>query len=138
MKNVFQIVDDIVFKAPAPYKLGASDEFNPYMVQRWISMESPESCDMVNLLYNRRQTGFADNQMVHDYLRLVLPKRSRHKISYLKKEKITEKSKNDAAITLAASVLEISKKEVMELVKLRPDMLESYAEDKSKVMVKES
>jgi len=137
MKTTFNIVDDILFKKPDQYTLTNSDEFSPYMVQRWASMESPEICTLLNSVYNQRQTAFPDNQMVYDYLKALLPKKRWRKLIYFKKEKkVGDASKEETALTLAASVLELSKAEIREMLEIFPNILDEFKEETSKVMKK--
>jgi hypothetical protein len=56
---------------------------------------------------------------------------------YFKKEKkVGDASKEEVALTLAATILEVSKAEIREMLEIFPNILDEFKEETSKVMKK--
>ena len=71
--------------------------FSPYTVQRFISMLSPEICEIVNEVTNKRLSTLTKKQF-YRLLLIVIPKQNKSYIKYFKKEKedfnLTDKQKS--------------------------------------------
>ena len=128
MKTVFDIIEDITYKKPK-YTLLPSDDCPPFMVQKWLSFVDPAYCNLMNELYNMRSGGFIDNQQFYDFMKCVIPKKYVGKIKYIKKTKKIDESKQDGVIGELANILEISRKEAREMIKLDSSILDLYKDD---------
>jgi CRISPR/Cas system-associated exonuclease Cas4 (RecB family) len=134
MKTVFDIIKDITVLKPK-YQLLPSDDFVPYMVQRWLSMVHPSYCSLMNDIYNDKISAFMDEQQLYDFLKCIIPKKAANQIKYIKKSKAAEKSKHENVIEELANSLELSKKEVMEMLSICPEILDE-AKEKERVLKK--
>lgn len=128
MKTTFEHISNIINKKE-DYLIKDGDEFSPYMIQRWISMISPEMAYVVNELTNSISPAMQDKQMWHDYFLTVIPKIGYKKISYIKKPKSTPPKD----VVDLARRLEISCREAQELINLDASILIS---DKSVEVLK--
>ena len=113
MKNTFDIIDNIINKKEQ-YSISPDDDFVPYMIQRWISMISPEMAYVINETSNTHFAAMQDKQMWNDYFLTTIPKIGRKKIKYLKKDK----PKHSQDIKDLAQMMEISCRELCELLEL--------------------
>lgn len=113
MKNTFEHINNLINKKEQ-YTITSDDDFVPYMIQRWISMVSPQVAFVLNETSNSQFSALTDKQMWHDYFLTVIPRLGYKKIKYLKKEKqevskdISEfASKNEISIREAKEILDI-------------------------------
>lgn len=123
MKTVFELLRDIHFDK-SDYKLAPDDEFNPYMICRWISMVSPVYAAIINQIYNENYKAFSDKQMLFDYLKIVLPKKNIFKVDYIKKQ-TAKIDKNDASLDelkYLADVLEIPIHKLKDILRYNPEI----------------
>jgi len=121
MKTIFNLMDDIFFKKPE-YVIQTDDQFDPYMVQRWISMHNPTYAHFINEIFNKRHEAFEDSQMLYDFLKLMFPKKHMGFPKYIKKETKSEPSKNVSVIEDLATSMQISKREVKMFLELFPEI----------------
>ena len=121
MKTIFNLLDDIFHKKP-DYLLQDDDQFDSYMIQRWISMQNPTYAHFVNEIFNKRHEAFCDDQMSFDFLKKMFPKKFMGFAKYIKKETKTEPSKNAIVVEDLAKTLQISKREVKAFLELFPDL----------------
>lgn len=128
MKSIFDINDDLTYNKP-DYKLSPNDECVPYMHQRWLSFIDPVYCHLLNEIYNMKVAAFTDNQQFYDFMKCILPRKKAFKIKYIKKTKVTADPANEDAVEELANILEISKKEVREMLSINKDVLKSFKED---------
>lgn len=121
MKSIFDVLKDITHLKPT-YQLTPSDEFAPYMVQRWLSFIHPTFCNLINSVYNDKINAFSDNQQLYDFLKCIIPKKTINKINYIKKAKNVEDSKHEGIIEELANSLELPKREVRTMISLFPEI----------------
>lgn len=138
MKSIFEHIDNII-NLKIPYTIIEGEEFSPYILQRWISMISPEICNFINETSNSQYSVISDKQKFHDYLLSVIPKIGRKKIQYIKKEKQNslEQNKEDI-IKEYAKRLEISYRELKSILELDPNFLSNRFNNKQIEIYKKS
>lgn len=92
--------------------------FSPYTVQRFISMLSPEICEIVNEVTNKRLSTLTKKQF-YRLLLIVIPKQNKSYIKYFKKEKedfnLTDKQKS--TVDFLCSKYKLSYREVKTYIK---------------------
>jgi len=129
MKTVFELLTDIHYNKP-DYALSKSDQFSAYMICRWISMVSPEYCVVINEIYNKKWDAFMDDQMIFDYLKLVLPKRKIYGTKYIKRSKpVTSKKTDDAIIKHIATMWQRTTDEVKNILQFYPEAIKDWEVD---------
>ncbi len=60
-------------------------QYNPYLVNRWISMNDGESANLINETTNKLNYLGNDREMHYKMLLNVLPKKQYNRINYIKK-----------------------------------------------------
>ena len=98
MNTIFDYINDVLFHKKGN-KLDNIDDYgqyNPYMINRWLSMYSPSVATIIN------ETNF---------LVKVMPKQKPYRIRYIKKVK-SEKDETSEVISFLSESLEISKREI--------------------------
>lgn len=125
MTNIFTILKD-VFQTKSGNlsdELDFNESFNPYIFQRWITMESTESAHIANETTNKIWNGLEDNQEMWYKLYITLiKKRNFKKIPYIKRAKMVTNEKKDLEIAQLAKQHNISQREVKEYL----NMIESH------------
>jgi hypothetical protein len=91
--------------------LEENNEFVPFLIQRWLSMHSPEVAYIVNETTNRYWAAMGDKQDWYNMLMTQLPRVKFKKLQYIKKPKETN-NKDDDLIKRLADNMEISQREV--------------------------
>jgi hypothetical protein len=112
---MFEYLNKILFKTKTPdtTNLDENSEFQPYLVQRWCSMYSPEVTILLNQTSNTHWSTLQGNTEWFNYLHGVIPKTRFKRISYIKKKKDTEsKTVQKQTVQKVANNLEISSREV--------------------------
>jgi|TARA_R110002020_G_C15786802_1_gene729764 hypothetical protein len=118
MNNIFSFINDIIFgkKGDVIENVEDEDQFNGYLVNRWVSMYSPENASIINETTNKYFNVFDSKKEWYEYLVKIIPKGSPGRIHYIKKEK-REKVKNyDEIVKFLAKKFEISKREVQQYI----------------------
>ncbi len=118
MNNIFSFINDIIFgkKGDVIENVEDEDQFNGYLVNRWVSMYSPENASIINETTNKYFNVFDSKKEWYEYLAKIIPKGSPGRIHYIKKEK-REKVKNyDEIVKFLAKRFEISKREVQQYI----------------------
>ena len=119
--NIFSILYDVIH-----YKRGDvletiedEKELSIYMLQRWLSMYSPEFANIVNCSSNVLWRGLDNKQQWYKLFLTVIPKSSVKRFAYLKKNTKAKKEKevDDEYTGYLAEHLEVSQREVKELIK---------------------
>jgi len=100
-------------------------------------MVSPVYAALINDLYNTQHKAFEDTQMVYEYMKTVLPKKYIGKVNYLKKGVEKKKAgKEEEFVERMAKVMQISKREVRELLALYPEAIKEMKEEEVKMYKK--
>jgi len=118
MSTIFDFIEATIFTKNKALLQSSDDEkeFSPYMVNRWLSMYSPQMCNVVNETTNRYSTVFDNKKDLFDFYVSVLPKVSFKKISYIKKS--AKEDKEFKYTDLIAKTRQTSQREVIECAKL--------------------
>lgn len=101
----------------------STDNFNPYLVNRYISMYHPKLCMFINETMNNYDLiqGLDDSEVLYKTYRAVIPKAPYRFIEYIGRGKSKTQAKNnisDDDIKQFAELLEISTREVRQYLKL--------------------
>lgn len=112
---MFDFLNKILFKTKAPdtANINESSEFQPYLVQRWCSMYSPEVAILLNQTSNKHWPTLQNNMDWFNYLYGIIPKTKFKRINYIKKKKDSEtKQTQKQTLQKVANNLEISSREI--------------------------
>ena len=123
MKNtIFDYVNAILHNKDSSVFDNVDDDstFSPYMINRWISMHSPEMANMVNQTTNKYVNIFNTKQEFFNFYVSVYPRLRQKRISYIKKTKAEKEKEEDEILPLIAKAQEMSLREV----KFNRDMVE--------------
>ena len=113
MRTIFDFINDILFqkKGDKLDDIESESQYNPYMINRWISMYSPQMANIINLTTNRLYSAFPTKRENYRFLVHFLPKVRFKRTNYIKK--ITkDKEATDDSINILAKNLELSKREI--------------------------
>jgi hypothetical protein len=116
---MFDYLNKVLYKTKGPdtSNIQESEEFVPFMIQRWSSMYSSDIACLINETSNRHWPVLTDKELWFNYLHAVIPQCRFKKIAYIKKKKDTEeKTKNKINVHKVASNLEISSREVNQYI----------------------
>ena len=108
------------------------DNFVPYLVQKYLSGASPQLCNLLNSVLNNRLLDWRDDQAIFDFLKCVLPKSKTDYFKYFGKPSDKKTTKVDVAAI--SDALEISKKELLEMIECFPELEETMVEQKEKIL----
>ena len=113
MNTIFDYINDIIYHKKGNLLSNVEHEsgYNPYMINRWLSMYSPQIANIINLTSNRLYSVFQTKKESYDFLMKILPKCAPRRINYIKKVKKDKKEEIDV-VELLASSLELSKREI--------------------------
>lgn len=107
---LFDHLKNILYQKEAEV-LEDDNDFVPFLIQRWLSMHSPEVAYIVNETTNRYWMAFAEKQDWYNMMMAQIPKVRFRKLNYIKKPK-DENNKEDDIINRIAENMEISRREV--------------------------
>jgi hypothetical protein len=93
-------------------------QFNPYIIQRFLSMQSPMMCDIVNQTTNPKM-GVLDKKQLYLLMLSVVPRLRSTSFKYIKKEEtgILLNEKEKKAVDLLAQRYKLSKKDIEQYIK---------------------
>jgi 2-polyprenyl-3-methyl-5-hydroxy-6-metoxy-1,4-benzoquinol methylase len=118
---LFDFIKDIVCDKKGDL-LNQSDNhafFNSFLIQRFLSFNSPNFCYILNSTINKK-INLLDKKQVYNFLIAVTPKQTKYFSKYIKNEKneqvFTENDKK--VIDYLSKKNKISKKEVIEYIKI--------------------
>ncbi len=118
MTNIFTIINDIIFgkKGTILENVEDEDQFNGYLVNRWVSMYSPDNARVINETTNKYYNVFDTKREWYDYMVKIIPTGSPGRIHYIKKEKRKEVKNYDEIVKYLAKRFELSKREVQQYI----------------------
>jgi len=118
MNNIFSFINDIIFgkKGDVIENVEDEDQFNGYLVNRWVSMYSPENAKIINETTNKYYNVFDSKKEWYEYLVKIIPKGAPGRIRYIKKEKRDKVKNYDEIVKFLAKRFEISKREVQQYI----------------------
>jgi hypothetical protein len=110
---LFDLLDRLLFsKKPIDINIG-DEAVHPYIINRWISMYSPQMATVINSTGNWLYSVFDNDQVAYfKFLQRFLPRVQNKRIYYIKKEKKGPVTEEDDNIKLLASNLELSEREI--------------------------
>ena len=113
MSTIFDFLNTIIFDKNNEITIEEND-FNLYMVNRWLSMYSPDMANVINETSNKYGQTLAIKEDQFKFLLNMLPKQRKKHIAYIKKIKESKSTKEEAIdiTALIAKKMEISKREV--------------------------
>lgn len=132
MKNTFELLDNIL-RDKKDYQLMPCDDFNSWLIQKYISFHSPNYAYLVNELSNRWFLTL-DDQQKFDLLKLILPKTGKTKIKWMAPKK--EKKSSPTKLNEVANLLQISRRELQDMLEVCPDFLDEFADGEEKIFKK--
>mgnify|MGYP003628700600 CR=1 FL=1 len=116
--TIFDFLNDILFTKKDNFT-NADDEtqYNQYLVNRWVSMHSPECAQYINNTVNWLYSVFDNKRDHYRFLKSVIPKVKYKHIPYIKKVKVDNTDNNsEDNVALLAQSLELSQREVKYLL----------------------
>jgi len=93
------------------------NDFQPYIVSRWLSMHSNVYTYVLNETTNRLYPAIQNKDMWYKLLTSIVPKDKYRYIKYIKKEK-KEKHADEDTIAFLATNLRLSKREIKEYIQI--------------------
>lgn len=119
--SIFTYVNDILYNknGKALKKKEMESDFQPYMVQRWISMHSAKNAHILASTTNKVYKSLDNTEQWYKLFLSIVPKSRFKKYRYIKKTVKKETAKVadlEAAIAQVALTKEISKREVRQYV----------------------
>ncbi len=114
--TIFDIINSIIFNKNKKCITSVDEEnaFVPYMVNRWLSMYSPDLALVSNKL-NKYLGVFQDKRDLLALFQTCFPLSKQKRIQYIKKKKLTEENINEKIPLIAAS-RELSKREITQYI----------------------
>ena len=111
--TIFDQIGDVLFTKKKKCLDNIVDEgdYSPFMVNRWISMYSPEYCVLINNTVNWMHPVLETKTDHYKFIHAVLPKAKWKRINYVKKKK-PDDSEQKQDVSALASTLELSEREV--------------------------
>lgn len=131
MRTIFDYINDIlVFKRGNLLdNIDNESTFNPYLINRWISMYSPEYCNVINITTNRLYSIFETKQQQYNFLVSIIPQTHQKRINYIKKQKPDNKQQSyKVAIKKLAEAVELSEREINDYVETGLINIQDYVE----------
>jgi len=117
--GIFDFIKDILYKKSGTLldKSEEEHDFQPFMVQRWLSMHSNLNVKILNATTNKLYKGIDDKPAWYKLFITTLPKAKYKRFKYIKKVSSKKKKSDlDDAITMIAQNKQISKREVKEYI----------------------
>lgn len=115
---MFNYLNSLLYKSKVDIaSINESNDFQPFLIQRWCSMHSTAISTLINETTNRYWPVLEDKHTWYVALDTVIPKSRFKKITYLKKNKKEIDVKEKEYIAKIASTLEISSREVINYIR---------------------
>lgn len=88
--NIFDAIDTIAFskKTVPPDSVDMQSTWQPYMVNRWLSMLDGSAATIINATVNKYHQVFANKQDYLQFMTQVMPRYRKQKIQYIKKMQV--------------------------------------------------
>jgi len=112
---IFDFLKDIVYRKKGNLLENPENEqeFDPYMLQRWLSMHSPNMAKLLNATTNRLYSVYDTKQEWYKIYLATIPKTYSKRIKYIKKVKKEKgKKEEEDIISFIAKSKQMSKREV--------------------------
>jgi len=125
--TIFDFISNILFTKKQKFldNIDSASEFSPFILNRWISMYSPEIVPLCNAI-NRYLGVFENKTELYSLFFSVFNKQPSKKINYFKKNKEQKQENNDLDLyKKIANSKELSFREIKEYVELYKDIAKS-------------
>jgi len=112
VNTLFTYLNNIIHYKRVDRSVESDSMYNQYMINRWISMYSPQAATIVNHTTNTYWSVF---QSKYDHLKFisgVIPKSKIYRINYIKKSKKDEGDESTEIVDFLSKKLELSKREI--------------------------
>jgi len=112
---LFDFLKDIVYRKKGTLldNPESEQEFDPYMLQRWLSMHSPNMAKLLNATTNKLYSVYDTKQEWYKIYLATIPKTYSKRIKYIKKVKKEKgKKEEEEIISFIAKNKKMSKREV--------------------------
>ena len=88
--NIFEAIDGMAFskKMHATENMEAESSWQPYMVNRWLSMLDASAATIINETVNKYHQVFSNKQDYYQFMVHVLPHYRKQRIHYIKKTQV--------------------------------------------------
>ena len=118
MITIFDFINDILSakKGNLLDNVDTESSFNLYLINRWVSMYSPEYATITNNTVNWLYPIFDTKQEQYRFLLNILPSTYRKRINYIKKIKKPSQNKGVDTVAMLATNLELSKREINDYI----------------------
>jgi hypothetical protein len=115
--TIFDVIKDILFtkKQSCFTAVDEENEFVPFLVNRWLSMYSPDVALTSNII-NKYIGTFENKRDLYSLFMAIFPKVPSKKINYFKKNKESKDNKETEVITLIAKNKELSQREIVDYI----------------------
>ena len=131
MRNSADFVRDIITN-PEISPITPTDNFAPFLVQKYISGISPAHCNLINTVLNGKLGEWRDPQEIYNLLKILLPKNK--EVSYRYFGKASDKKEYKVDIEALAESLELPKKEIIEMLNYFPELEKELIDEKEKIL----
>jgi len=114
---LFDTLNDILIskKGDQLDNIDNEKEYSGYLINRWLSMYSPNLAIIINETVNKYYNNFITKKEHYKFLCKIIPNSSRKKIEYFKKDK-AENQIDDKIIGFLAKNMQLSKREIYQYV----------------------
>ena len=112
MNTIFTHLNNIIHYKKVDPSIESDNAYNPYMINRWVSMYSPQMATIVNHTVNTYWTVFTSKHQHNKFISGVIPKSKIYRINYIKKSKKDKSDTVSDIIEYLARKLELSEREI--------------------------
>jgi len=112
MNTVFTHLNNIIHYKRNDDGIDSDTTYNQYMINRWVSMYSPQMATIINHTTNTYWSILASKYDHHKFLLGVIPKSRIYRINYIKKSKKDKEDKSGDIYKYLAKKLELSEREI--------------------------
>jgi hypothetical protein len=119
--TIFEIINTLLFKnkkAREELDLDSTNNFQPFMVNRWFSFYNKEQAVFVNEVLNKYSSIFTDKVDCFQFFNNITPRQKYKHIQYTKKKKKELTEQEEDQLLKSASSANISKREIKEYIDL--------------------
>lgn len=115
---IFDQLNDLLFtkERKCMDNVDHESDYSPYMINRWISMYSPELAHVINNTVNWTYQVFETKSEHYNFLHTVIPRVNRKRINYIKKTKRDKESKPEHDVSMLAKSMELSQREIQTML----------------------
>lgn len=109
--NIFKYLNNILHSKKLESKdtIEYEQDYQPYLINRWVSMYSPDMCTIINHTANNLHTILTNKLTHYKFLHNILPRCKFKRISYIKKQ---PKQSENETYSMIASGVELSVREI--------------------------